>query len=68
MLTLQNLGKNYSGEQTVEAVKNFCLELGDGKSLAIIGRSGSGKSTLLGMIGGISKPSNGHVLIDGVDQ
>lgn len=68
MLTLQNLGKNYSGEHTVEAVKNFCLELGDGKSLAIIGRSGSGKSTLLGMIGGISKPSNGQVLIDGVDQ
>lgn len=68
MLTLQNLSKIYSGEKTVEAVRNFCLELGDGKSLAIIGRSGSGKSTLLGMIGGISKPSNGQVLIDGVDQ
>lgn len=68
MLTLQSIGKSYAGEQTVEAVKNVSLDLQEGKSLAIVGRSGSGKSTLLGMIGGISRPTSGQVLIDGVDQ
>jgi ABC-type lipoprotein export system ATPase subunit len=68
VLALQSVGKNYMGEQPVTAVKDFSLELEEGKSLAIIGRSGSGKSTLLGMIGGISRPTSGHVLIDGVDQ
>lgn len=68
MLTLHSIGKSYGGEQTVEAVKNVSLDLQEGKSLAIVGRSGSGKSTLLGMIGGISRPTSGQVLIDGVDQ
>ncbi|PZM81478.1 MAG: ABC transporter ATP-binding protein [Candidatus Melainabacteria bacterium] len=68
MLTVHSIGKRYAGEQTVEAVKNVSLDLQEGRSLAIVGRSGSGKSTLLGMIGGISRPTSGQVLIDGVDQ
>jgi ABC-type lipoprotein export system ATPase subunit len=38
-----------------------------GQFLAVIGRSGSGKSTLLGMIGGLSRPTEGAVILDGVD-
>lgn len=68
MLSVLSLGKSYAGENTVEAVKNVSLDLQQGQSLAIVGRSGSGKSTLLAMIGGISRPTSGQVLIDEVDQ
>ncbi len=68
MLSALSLGKSYAGENTVEAVKNVSLDLQQGQSLAIVGRSGSGKSTLLAMIGGISRPTSGQVLIDEVDQ
>lgn len=68
MLTLTNVGKKYSGERTVEAVKDVSFVLERGKFLTLMGRSGSGKSTLLASIGGISKPTSGKVIIDGVDQ
>ncbi|MBA3993207.1 MAG: ABC transporter ATP-binding protein [Cyanobacteria bacterium DS2.3.42] len=68
MLSVLSLGKSYAGESTVEAVKDVSLDLEQGQSLAIVGRSGSGKSTLLAMIGGISRPTSGQVLIDEVDQ
>src|SRR5262249_32449005 len=35
--------------------------------LAVLGRSGSGKSTLLGMLGGLSRPTRGKILLNGVD-
>lgn len=68
MLSVQSIKKSYSGEKKVDAVNNVNLELSRGESLAIVGRSGSGKSTLLGMIGGISRPTSGEILIDGIDQ
>lgn len=68
MLSVISVAKSYGGERSVDAVKNVSLELEQGKSLAIVGRSGSGKSTLLGMIGGISRPTAGEIVIDGVNQ
>ncbi len=68
MLSVVSVAKSYAGDQPVDAVKDVNLDLEQGQSLAIIGRSGSGKSTLLAMIGGISRPTKGQVLIDGVDQ
>ncbi|MCC7527782.1 MAG: ABC transporter ATP-binding protein [Candidatus Melainabacteria bacterium] len=68
MLSVLSVGKSYGGEQSVEAVNSVSLDLEQGQSLAIVGRSGSGKSTLLGMIGGISRPTSGQVLIEGIDQ
>ena len=68
MLSLLSVAKSYAGENKVEAVKDVTFDLEQGRSLAIVGRSGSGKSTLLGMIGGISRPTKGEILIDGVDQ
>ncbi len=68
MLTLTNVGKKYAGERSVEAVKDVSFVLERGQFLSLMGRSGSGKSTLLASIGGISKPTSGKVIIDGVDQ
>jgi putative ABC transport system ATP-binding protein/macrolide transport system ATP-binding/permease protein/lipoprotein-releasing system ATP-binding protein len=68
MLKVENLGKRFSAERNVDAVSNVSLELESGQFLAVIGRSGSGKSTLLGMLGGISKPTSGSVIVDSVNQ
>jgi putative ABC transport system ATP-binding protein/macrolide transport system ATP-binding/permease protein/lipoprotein-releasing system ATP-binding protein len=68
MLRATNLTKVYDGPpRRVEAVKSVELEVPEGEFLAVTGRSGSGKSTLLGMIGGLSRPTEGAVTLDGVD-
>ncbi len=68
MLVGQDLQKIYlTGEQQVEAVRGISLAVSAGRFLAIIGRSGSGKSTLLSMIGGLSRPSQGKVILDNID-
>lgn len=68
ILQLQNLVKYYgSGENLVRAVDHTNLQIERGKFTAIVGRSGSGKSTLLHLIGGLDRPDEGHVIIDGKD-
>ena len=51
----------------VAALRDVSLHVLPGELVAITGRSGSGKSTLLNLIGGLDRPSEGRVLIDGVD-
>ena len=67
ILRTKSLSKQFKGEQKVDAVREAVIDLEKGNFLAITGRSGSGKSTLLAMIGGISRPTSGSVLIDGTD-
>ncbi|WP_456475578.1 ABC transporter ATP-binding protein [Candidatus Pyrohabitans sp.] len=55
------------GEQEVEAVRNVNLTVEEGEFISIVGHSGSGKTTLLSLIGGLTKPTFGEVLIDGID-
>jgi ABC-type lipoprotein export system ATPase subunit len=59
------LGKIY-GESAV-AVRHAELKLEDGAFVSIVGRSGSGKSTLLAMIGALTRPTSGSVLLDEQD-
>ena len=49
----------------ISALREVSLEVEPGEAIAISGRSGSGKSTLLGLIGGLSQPDSGQILIDG---
>ena len=68
MLSCRDLRKSYRTERgDVTAVGGIDLEVETGRIAAIIGRSGSGKSSLMAMIGGLSRPSGGTVLVDGTD-
>jgi ABC-type lipoprotein export system ATPase subunit len=68
MLLCRALRKSYVTERgEVLAVAGIDLEVETGRYAAIIGRSGSGKSSLMAMVGGLSRPSDGTVVIDGTD-
>ena len=55
------------GKVPVNALRSVNLKVEKGDFLAILGPSGSGKSTLLNMIGVLDRPTEGKVLIEGVD-
>lgn len=66
ILKVENLTKIYGkGENKVEALKNINLSVNKGEFAAIVGASGSGKSTLLHLLGGLDRPTEGKVIIDG---
>ena len=68
ILKTENLRKTYGiGEAKVEALRGVNLSVNKGEFLSIVGTSGSGKSTLLHMLGGLDRPTEGKVIIDGKD-
>lgn len=68
ILQTHDLKKIYgTGENTVNALAGVNLEVKQGEFVAIVGTSGSGKSTLLHMLGGLDRPTNGRVTVDGKD-
>jgi putative ABC transport system ATP-binding protein/lipoprotein-releasing system ATP-binding protein len=65
MIVLKDLTKTYqNGEVLIKAVDNVNLKIKKGEFVSIVGHSGSGKTTLLSLIGGLTKPDRGKVLID----
>ena len=67
MIKISNLYKTFNEGKPNEfcALKNVNLSIGAGETLILKGVSGSGKSTLLSIIGALSKPSSGEVLVGG---
>lgn len=68
LVTIRNLSKTFgTGHTAVSAVQNISLDIEQGDVLLIMGPSGSGKTTLVSMIGTLMTPSEGQILIDGID-
>ncbi|MFM9589090.1 ABC transporter ATP-binding protein [Streptomyces scabiei] len=69
MYVLTGVTKRYArGKDTVTALDGVDLTVPDGDRLVIQGPTGGGKSTLLQMLGGLDKPSEGSVELDGTDM
>lgn len=68
LIKLDSVSKHYNGgDETVKALDNISLEINEGDFLAICGPSGSGKSTLLNILGVLSTPTTGSVVIDKIN-
>ena len=68
LLKVEHLSKVYGkGENEVRALDDVSFLIQQGEFVAIIGPSGSGKSTLLHILGGVDRPTSGHVFLDGKD-
>ncbi len=66
IISTQNLSKVFgSGATAVTALDHVNLSVNAGEFVAIMGPSGCGKSTLLHLIGGLDRPSDGQVIIEG---
>lgn len=68
ILKIENLKKMYGkGENLVNAVDDVSFSIKRGEFIAVVGPSGSGKSTLLHLIGGVDRPNEGKIYIEGTD-
>jgi len=63
MIRLEHVSKIYDGN--IKALENINLTFGEGELIILKGVSGSGKSTILSLIAGLSKPTEGEVIVDG---
>jgi putative ABC transport system ATP-binding protein len=71
VLAAEHISKTFGSEAVtavgVQAVRDVTFTVEQGTFLAITGASGSGKSTVLHMLGGITRPTQGRVVLEGVD-
>lgn len=68
VLKAEHISKIYGeGENEVRALDDVSFYIQQGEFVAIIGPSGSGKSTLFHVLGGVDRPTSGHVYLDGKD-
>jgi putative ABC transport system ATP-binding protein len=68
VIDAHNVSKVYNPDTIpVYAVNNVHLHLERGEFTALVGPSGSGKTTLLNLIGGLDRPDEGNIYVNGVD-
>src|ERR1700747_1957307 len=66
LLETLDLRKTYKvGKVEVEALRGVNLRIREGELVAVMGPSGCGKSTLMHVLGAMTRPTSGKVLIDG---
>lgn len=65
-LRLQDVRKDFAARgRSVTALDGITLDVARGEFLSIVGPSGCGKSTLLDLLGGLTAPTSGQILLDG---
>lgn len=71
VIQFKNVGRVYGDpnnpDVVVRALQGISFEVHTGEFVAITGPSGSGKSTLLHLVGLLDRPSEGQILVDGID-
>lgn len=68
ILKCEGIRKVYgSGDNQVTALDGINLSVEKGEFVAIIGASGSGKSSLIHILGSIDKPTEGKIMVEGID-
>ena len=66
VLEAKNVSKHFTdGKSTVEVICGLDLQVEAGQFVSIVGSSGSGKSTLLHVLGGLERPTEGMVFLNG---
>lgn len=66
MITVDGLRLEYrDGRQIISIIRDLCLQISAGESVAILGPSGCGKTSLLYAICGLVRPAAGQVIVDG---
>jgi len=68
VLIVESVRRTYTSNGTsYEALKGIDISIQEGQFVAITGESGSGKTTLLSILGAISPPDTGKLIVDGID-
>ena len=67
LVQIENVSKTYqTGEVQVKALQDVTLSIDEASFVSFVGPSGSGKTTTLNLIGCLDKPTQGKILVDGV--
>lgn len=68
MIDLHQVSKTYNGSSVpVQALRAVDLQVPEGDFVSVMGPSGAGKSTLLTVLGAMNPPTDGRVVIDGIN-
>jgi predicted ABC-type transport system involved in lysophospholipase L1 biosynthesis ATPase subunit len=68
MIRTTDVAKSYGAAAApVHALRGVSVEVRRGERVALLGKSGSGKSTLLNLLGGLDRPTSGHIEVGGRD-
>ncbi len=62
IVKFNNISKNFGA---IQALKNVSFEIGDSEIHGLLGENGAGKSTLMNILGGVLRPTEGNIEIDG---
>ena len=67
LLNVQNVFKRFGGKQPLVVLHGIDLQIDEKEFVSLVGPSGAGKTTLLNIVSTLDSPSDGQVLIDGVN-
>ena len=68
IIEMKGVTRSYSvGDNVVNALEDANLVIEEGDLVVIFGPSGAGKSTLLNLLGGLDQPTEGSIVVDGID-